>query len=70
MELIHVQKILGAIASATTDQLPLLLDAIVKRYREVFPDWEITIISIDKLSDRNEQIDRMINLLETSKTSP
>ena len=37
------------------------------RYREVFPDWEVMTVSLEKAVDKNAQLDRMIGLLERMK---
>ena len=47
-----------------------VVNAVVNRYGELFPDWEIGTFSIEKKRDRNEQIDRMIDFLEKLKTFP
>ena len=44
--------------------------AVVRRYGELFPDWEIGTYSIEKKGSRNEQIDRLINFLEKLKAFP
>ena len=44
-----------------------LLKVVVNRYRELFPDWDISIISCYKAVDRNEQLDNMIAILEGMK---
>ena len=44
-----------------------LLKVVVNRYRELFPDWDISIISCYKAANRNEQLDNMIALLEGMK---
>ena len=44
-----------------------LLKVVVNRYRELFPDWDISIISCYKEVDRNEQLDNMIAILEGMK---
>ena len=46
------------------------VNAVVHRYGELFPDWEIGTYSIEKRGSRNEQIDRLISFLEKLKTFP
>lgn len=53
---------------ADSVQIVELVDAVINRYSALFPDWEISVISLEKSSDRNEQIDRVIALLEQIKT--
>ena len=57
------------IAQADEMLLSKLLKAVLKRYEELFPDWEISTISVEKCSDINEQLDRMITMLEQMKNN-
>ena len=45
-----------------------VLNAVLKRYNELFPEWEVSTISLHKCTDRNEQLDNMIMLLEKMKS--
>lgn len=45
-----------------------LLKAVLRRHAILFPDVELHIISLQKTSDRNEQIGRVLELLENMKT--
>lgn len=63
-----MKKIKAQIAWADGVQIEELLFAGLKRYAVLFPDWEISTVSIDKREDRCEQIDRIIQVLETMKT--
>ena len=56
------------IAQADEMLLSQLLRAVLQRYEELFPDWEISTISLEKCSDTNEQLDRMITILEQMKS--
>jgi len=53
------------IAKVNEDEIQIAVRAIMRRWEELFPDWEINIVCIDKSADRNEQIDRDIALLES-----
>ena len=55
------------IKKAKPEELNDILLAVLARYREVFPDWEVMTVSLEKSVDKNEQLDRMIGLLETMK---
>ena len=57
-----------AIAQADAYELDKILKAVLKRYAELFPDWEVGTISLQKSADRNEQIDRMITMLQNMKS--
>lgn len=57
------------IAQANEAEIEQLLKAVLQRYAELFPDWEVSTISLQKTSDRNEQIDRLIETLEKMRIS-
>ena len=59
--------ITDAIKKAEPEELNDILLAVLARYREVFPNWEVMIVSLEKAGDKNEQMDRMIGLLENMK---
>ena len=52
------------ISKICVDLLPELLMAVIKRYHEAFPDWDISTVTIHKDGTAYEQISRMIELLE------
>lgn len=57
------------IARADGAAIDKLLKAVLQRYAVLYPDWEISTISLQKSSDRNEQLDRMIAILQRMKTA-
>lgn len=57
------------IAQANEIEIEALLDAVLRRYAILFPDWEVCTVSLQKSADRNEQLDRMIAMLQKMKTS-
>ena len=56
------------IAKADGGEIERLLKAVLQRYAVLFPECEISIISLPKSSDRNEELDRIIAMLEKMKT--
>ena len=44
-----------------------VLNAAINRYRQLYPDWEISLISIEKESDRDSEIEKMIELLNNCR---
>ncbi len=56
------------IAQADVFEIERLLEAVLQRYAVLFPDWEVSTISLEKSSDRNEQLDRVIATLQNMKT--
>ena len=55
------------IKKAKPEELNDILQAVLARYREVFPGWELITISLEKAVDKNAQLDRIISMLETMK---
>ena len=63
-----VDTLMQTIAELCDTEIGDVLSAVVLRYGELFPDWEISTISLKKSEDRNQQIDRMIQLLTQMKS--
>lgn len=55
------------IARADEAEIEGLIKAVLQRYAILFPDYEVSIVSTQKSSDRNGQIDRMIATLQKMK---
>lgn len=55
------------IENAGTNELTYILEAVLHRYAELYPDWEMNVVSIEKTENRNEQLNRMIAFLEGLK---
>ena len=55
------------IKNAKPEELEDILKAVLARYGQVYPDWEVTVISLEKAKDRTEQLDRLIAFLEKMK---
>lgn len=58
------------IAKADGIEIEKLLTAVLQRYAVLFPDWEVSTITLQKSADRNEQFDRVIAMLQKMKTLP
>ena len=56
------------IKQADGTEIEKLLKVVLQRYAVLYPGWEISTISLQKSADRNEQIDRMITMLQNMKT--
>ena len=65
-----MQYIIEEIEKANADAIEDLLKAVLARYRVLYPDWEVSTVSVLKSEDRNEQLDRIIEMLEKMKTFP
>ena len=60
--------IIKIIETANGEALNHILNAVLSRYGILYPGWEISTVSILCSEDRNEQLDRMIAMLEKMKT--
>ena len=60
-------KILQEIRNADGENAELFLKALIQRYTELYPDWEVSTFSVMKTEDRNSQIDEMIRFLQSIK---
>lgn len=58
------------IAKADGIEIEKFLTAVLQRYAVLFPDWEVSTITLQKSADRNEQFDRVIAMLQKMKTLP
>jgi len=59
--------VLDYIAGASNMEIPQILDEVLFRYKVLYPDWNLSVVSIEKKGDKNEQLDQMIALLEKMK---
>ena len=60
--------LLDAFKKANGEEMDEILKTVLFRFGELYPEWEISTVSVLKSEDRNEQLDRMITLLEKIKT--
>lgn len=58
---------LEMIQNATALEINDMLQAVLERYRELYPNWDISTISIEKAVDKNQQLDQIIALIEKLK---
>lgn len=59
--------ILERIKTAKPEEMSDILMAVQKRYNELFPDWDLSILTLEKAVDKNEQIDRIIAVMDSMK---
>lgn len=62
-----MKKILEEIGQANAASLDEIIKAVLRRYAELFPSWEVIFISLEKNTQRNVQINRIIETLEKMK---
>ena len=60
------KEILEAIGQANGAEISVLLEAVIERYRKLFPDWEIFAFSIHAgtSEERSAQLRRILELAE------
>ena len=63
-----MEEMLRKIAEADAEAVEMLLNAVLARYGERYPDWEISTMSVRKDEDKAKQIDAIIRRLEYMKT--
>ena len=62
-----MQKVFEQISQADGIQIHDLLDAVMDRMRELYPEWDTGTISIRKSGNIIDEIDRSIRVLESLK---
>ena len=60
-------ELLDKIKRLEPEEIQDILDALLVRYRELYPDWDVNIVSLKKRKTKNDQLDEMIALLESMK---
>ena len=67
MENILDKEKLEIIQNTTEYEIGDMLQAVLERYRELYPNWDISTISLEKAVDKTEQLNRIIALMEKLK---
>ena len=62
-----MNQLIERIKTSDSDEIELIMQAVLVRYRELFPEWDVNVISLEKTMDRNAQLDQMIALIERLK---
>ena len=63
----NLDEVLEYIMEADGKEIPQILDEVLFRYKVLYPDWSLSVVSIEKKGDKKEQLDQMIALLENMK---
>lgn len=58
---------LDMIRNAKPEEMSELILAVQQRYGECFPEWELDFICFERSVDKNEQLERAIEILENRK---
>ena len=62
-----MHDLMKAIKKVNEHEIEEVLQAVLNRYSELFPDWEVSTFSLQKSRDRNEQLDKNITMLQKMK---
>ena len=60
-------SIISEINRAKSEEMNDILLAVQNRYQELFPGWKLHILVTEEAVDKNEQLDRIISMLENMK---
>ena len=60
-------ELLNEIKHVGKEEIQDVVQAVLERYRELYPEWDINVFSLEKSKDKNEQLDRIIGLAEKLK---
>ena len=61
-----MRRVLKMINKLDADQITEAVEAVRRRYSELFPDWEIMWFSMEKSKDPKVQVDNTIALLKST----
>ena len=62
-----MDNLISQILTADARSIESILKAVLQRYAQLYPQWDVSVISLEKEKNREEQIDRIIRFLEQSK---
>ena len=65
-----MRQIIEKIAHADHHAAEQILNAILQRYAQLYPDWDLHVFSVCKSSDVNKQINQAYALLESFRPTP
>ena len=62
--------ILDTISNLDGEKIAAVLDHVLFCYSQIFPQWSVSVLSVDKREDTIAQIDETIALLQKLKENP
>jgi hypothetical protein len=62
-----MSDIINEIGQMGAEQIGDVLQAALDRYKELYPQWEVSLLSLSKAEDRNAQMENIIHMLEEMK---
>ena len=62
-----MKSIQEEIKDMSGSELNEILQSVISRYRVLYPDWELSVISLEKDRDKTAQLNRIIAALESMK---
>lgn len=63
-----MSDLVDEITRADEVEIEDLLKAVLRRCEELFPDRELSVISAQRNSDKNAQLDSIVEMLQRMKT--
>ena len=60
-------NLINEINNAKPEDMNDILLTVRRRYLELFPGWDLMLISLEKNADKNAQLDQIIKLLQQMK---
>ena len=58
-----MRELIAAIEQVDEGQIGDILNAVLRRYKDLFPEWEVSTVSVKKNEDREELINQMVQML-------
>ena len=62
-----MQELLEMMKEVKESEIQQVLDAVIKRYEQLYPDWTVSTVCVFRHADRNKQLEQTIRLLEALK---
>ena len=65
-----MDDLIARIRQVDEPEFERMLREVLERYNDLYPEWELCAVPIRQNADRNQQIDRLIQTLESMKALP
>ena len=62
-----MDDLIQSIRQADTAEIDTILQVTLSRWQELYPEWEISTLRLDRRKDRNTQLEQTIDMLEKLK---
>ena len=65
-----MDDLIARIRQVDEPEFERMLREVLERYNDLYPEWELCAVPIRQNADRNQQIDRLIQIMESMKALP